>query len=87
MMKVADAKRLNMDELENVNGGGFFDIISDFVVELVKNQQFEIPDEGSIVMMIADKLIEIFSNNLYDTLVDEKKKQQPQQPYSTGFGE
>ncbi len=87
MMKVADAKRLNMDELENVNGGGFFDIISDFVVDLVKNPPFEIPDEGCIVMMIADKLIDIFSNNLYDTLVDEKKKQQPQQPYSTGFGE
>ena len=79
MMNVAEAKRLDIDALEVVRGGGFFDIISDFVSDLIEDPPFEVPDEsgiGCFVTMITDKLIEIFSNNLYDTLVDEKKKQQ-----------
>ena len=78
MMKVIEAKKMNMEALESVNGGGIFDIISDFVTDIIEDPPFEVPDEsgiGCFVSMITDKMIQIFSNNLYDTLVEEKKKQ------------
>ena len=35
MMNTVQAKKMDMVELENVNGGGFFDFISDVVDEAV----------------------------------------------------
>ncbi len=34
MMNTMTNKNLNMDELTNINGGGFFDTIADFITDI-----------------------------------------------------
>ncbi len=72
MMNTMDAKKLNMDELEIVNGGGFFDFVSkamdiveDFVVETV--EKMKVP-AMSVSEFIAEGLIDKMTDAMVDNL-------------------
>ena len=65
-------KSLNMEDLETVNGGGFFDFIEeafdtvkDFVVDTAQNMKA--PAMG-IAEFIADGLCDKLANLMYDTM-------------------
>ena len=72
MMNTMEAKKLNMDELEMVEGGGFFDFVTrafeitkDFVVDTFENMKVpatsvtEFIGEG-----LLQKLVDIVTKNL-----------------------
>ena len=65
-------KALNIEELETVNGGGFFDFIEDafdtvkdFVVDTAQNMK--VP-AMNIAEFIADGLCDKLANLVYDSL-------------------
>ena len=64
MMNTMEAKKLNMDELEMVEGGGFFDFVTrafeitkDFVVDTFEDMK--VP-ATSVTEFIADGLLQKF---------------------------
>ena len=72
MMKTMNAARLDMVELENVNGGGFFDFVEDcfdiakdFVCDTLENMK--VP-ATSISEFIADGLIDKLTEKIVDVL-------------------
>ena len=72
MRKTRNAARLDMVELENVNGGGFFDFVEDcfdiakdFVCDTLENMK--VP-ATSISEFIADGLIDKLTEKIVDVL-------------------
>ena len=72
MMKTMNAARLDMVELENVNGGGFFDFVEDcfdiakdFVCDTLENMKVPATSTSEF---IADGLIDKLTEKIVDVL-------------------
>ncbi len=72
MMKTMNAARLDMVELENVNGGGFFDFVEDcfdiakdFVCDTIENMKAPATSIGEFIAeglidKLTEKMVEVF---------------------------
>ena len=66
MTNAMETKRLNMDELEVVNGGGFFDFISD-VIDIATDFVIETAERMKVPAM---NVTEFIADGLCDKLAD-----------------
>ena len=76
MMNTIQTKRIDMADLERVNGGGWFDNIVDFCVDAIKDASNFVPDELVAVELVVDEGVKRFSESVYDAL-EEVSHQMP----------
>ena len=70
MMNTVQAKKMDMVELENVNGGGFFDFISDVVDEAVDF----VTDTFESMEALATSVTEFIGEGLIDKLTEKMEE-------------
>ena len=76
MMNTIQAKKIDMADLERVNGGGWFDNIVDFCVDAIEDASNFVPDELVAVELVVDEGVKRFSESVYDAL-EEVSHQMP----------
>ena len=70
MMNTIQAKKIDMVELESVNGGGFFDFISDVVDEAVDF----VTDTYESMQASATSVTEFIGEGLIDKLTEKMEE-------------
>ena len=70
MMNTVQAKKIDMVELESVNGGGFFDFISDVVDEAVDF----VTDTFESMQAPATSVTEFIGEGLIDKLTEKMEE-------------
>ena len=76
MMNTIQTKKIDMADLERVNGGGWFDNIVDFCVDAIKDASNFVPDELVAVELVVDEGVKRLSESVYDAL-EEASHQMP----------
>ena len=76
MMNTIQTKKIDMADLERVNGGGWFDNIVDFCVDAIEDASNFVPDELVAVELVVDEGVKRFSESVYDAL-EEVSHQMP----------